>query len=217
VTFDTAGVAADTIAHLPPGLSLQISGGEAQFRIFDAEPVWDAAEDGRVVTGMNNGFRIEVRGSDGALEHVATLPHEPRPVTERDQRVVLDALSEAIAQQGLPPAAAQTILGQIQFAEAYPAFATVLAGPEGTLWVQRVRTGQELAGEDEAATFDPQDLGSNEWDVFDPEGRYLGEVAFPPRFQPLRTLDGKFYGIGRDELDVQSLKVFSIVRGVPGS
>jgi hypothetical protein len=186
-------------------------------RVFDAEPVWDASEDGRVVMGMNNAFRIEVRDAAGTLEHVVTLPFATRPVTERDRGVFLDLISEALDQQGLPTGTIEAFLGQFEFAENYPAFATVLSGPDRTLWVQRIRTGDELAGEDDDATFDPQDLGSNAWDVFDPEGRYLGVVEFPPRFQPVRTLHGRFYGVGRDELDIQTLDVYRVLRGAAGT
>jgi len=69
---------------------------------------------------------------------------------------------------------------------------------------------QKRVGED--GVFDPNALGSKEWKVFDPEGRYLGVVDFPPRFSPFRTLGDRFYGVALDELDVQSLKVFLVVR-----
>ena len=77
------------------------------------------------------------------------------------------------------------------------------------MWVQNYRSGSELAGEDE--TFDIQDLGSPEWGVFDAEGRYLGSVTFPGKFQPIRSMGDRFYGVARDEMDVQSLKVFRVV------
>jgi hypothetical protein len=48
-----------------------------------------------------------------------------------------------------------------------------------------------------------QDLGSSEFDVFDAEGRYLGMVAMPDRFTPLRFVGDAVYGVWQDELDVQ--------------
>ena len=56
-------------------------------------------------------------------------------------------------------------------------------------------------------------MGSTTWSVFDQEGRYLGDVTFPGKYQPIRAMGDKFYGIARDELDVQSLKVYRIVTG----
>jgi hypothetical protein len=53
-------------------------------------------------------------------------------------------------------------------------------------------------------SYNPQlDIGSRQWDVFDAEGRYLGVVSMPLRFQPVRFLGNNIYGIQRDELDVQ--------------
>lgn len=56
-------------------------------------------------------------------------------------------------------------------------FATLALGPPGSVWVQNVHSGNELAGEE--GTFDVQDLASTECGVFDNEGRYLGAVTFP--------------------------------------
>ena len=59
--------------------------------------------------------------------------------------------------------------------------------------------------------FDPQDLASPVWSVFDADGSYLGDVTFPAGFQPIRVKGHRFYGIDRDELDVQSVKVLRVV------
>jgi hypothetical protein len=55
-------------------------------------------------------------------------------------------------------------------------------------------------------------MGSNEWDVFDAEGRYLGVLAFPLRFQPIREVDGVIWGVERDEFDVQSVVGYRVLR-----
>ncbi len=197
----------DTLAVLPKGLSFQISGGQMQFRFFEAEPVWDASADGRLTSAVNSGYRIEIRGADGTLERVVTRPFEPRPVEESDQQVMLDGIRQLMNDQGVPPEAAQMVLGQAEFADFYPAFAQVLAGPNGTLWVQRLTTPQDMA---DSGTFDLQDFGSDDWDVFDPEGRYLGVMTMPERFTPLRVTDDAFWGVQRDEFDVQSVVRFRL-------
>jgi len=153
----TDGAVGDTLLVLPPGESFQMGGGTVRMRLFASEPVWDAGDDGRLVSGRNSEYRIEVRGPAGALRQVVSMPFELRPVTEHDQQVILDAVAEAAALQGTPPQVVDMLLQQMTFAEEYPAFASVLAGPQGSLWVQRVRTGTELGGE--SATFDVQDLG----------------------------------------------------------
>lgn len=211
VALDSEGTVTDTLLILPPGESLNLSGGGPSFRFFAPEPIWDAGPDGRIASGMNAEFRIEMRAPGGVLERVVVLPREARPVTERDRQVLLDAVREAAMDQGAPPQAVELMLSSATFADSYPFFASLLVGPEGTLWAQRVRTGNELTGGAEEATFDPQDLGSTVWDVFDAEGRYLGEVEFSGRFQPLRVHGDRIYGVGRDAMDLQSLAAFDVV------
>jgi len=211
VTLPLGGQAADTLAVLPPGQSVQFRGGQARIRQFDPEPIWDADPDGRLVSGMNSEWRFQVWRPDGTLERVITRPYERKPFTARDQQVFKDALAELMRQQGVPPQAVQGVLDQLQFAENYPAFVILALGPLGSVWVQHIRTGDELVGEE--GTFDIQDLGSTDWSVFDDRGHYLGVVTFPGKYQPLRAIGDRFYGIARDELDVQSLKVYRVVTG----
>ncbi len=210
-TLAQEGEAPDTLAVLPPGESLQISGGQARVRFFDPEPIWDADPDGRLLTAKNNTMRFEVWGADGSLQRVITLPFETKPVTERDQSVFLDAIADAARQQGAPQQAVEQFLQQASFADNYPAFVSLALGPLQSVWAQRFLSGDELAGEE--GTFNIQDLGSSTWDVFDAEGRYLGAVTFPGKYQPIRAMGDRFYGIARDELDVQSLKVYRIETG----
>lgn len=210
VALGSGGEVEDTLTVLPAGESMQIRGGNVQMRLFEPEPMWDVGPDGRIVTGRNHEFRFLVWGPEGELARVVTFPGERRRVTERDQEVILDAMHELLEQQGAPPQAVEMMMSRMEFAEHYPAFASLLAGPGGAIWTQRVRSGEELA--DAEGSFDPQDMGSNEWDVFDADGRYLGVVAFPARFQPLRVEGDRFWGVGRDELDVQSLVAYRLMR-----
>jgi hypothetical protein len=67
-------------------------------------------------------------------------------------------------------------------------------------------------------SYNPQlDFGSRTWDVFDAEGRYLGVVNMPLRFQPVRFLGNVIYGIQRDELDVQYVVKLQVVGSGPAA
>jgi hypothetical protein len=178
-----------------------MSGGQMQMTIFASEPVWDLAPDGRLFSGVNSEFRIRVHGADGTLERIIIHPVEQRTVTESDRDAIRTSMRKFMQEQGLPPQAAEPVLQAMQFADVYPAFATLLAGPEGQLWVQRVRTPESILAS--GSSFEASDIGSPEWDVFDVEGRYLGVVTLPDRFQPFLARDARLYGVWRDELDVQ--------------
>lgn len=209
VTLALPGQPTDTLAVLPPGTAVQIRDGQARITIFGAEPAWDANVEGRLVTGMSDDWRLYVWGSGGALERIITRPHQPRPLASRDQQSIRDGLREAYRAMGLSGPALETVLSQMEFAAQYPAFFTLALGPSGSVWAQHVRTATDLASAD--GTFDIQDLGSTTWSVFDAEGRYLGDITFPGKYQPLSAIGDRFYGIARDELDVQSLKVYRVV------
>ncbi len=211
LTLTAEGEEPDTVAVLPIGQSFQVTGGRARIRQFEPEPIWDADPDGRILTGMNDAWRFEVWAADGSLSRVITRPSERKPVTERDKQVFKDAIADLARQQGAPPQAVEALLQQMEFADYFPTFVTIALGPNGSVWVQNFRSGDELAGEGE--TFDVQDMGSTDWGVFDAEGRYLGIVTFPGRYQPIRAMGDRFYGVARDELDVQSLKVYRVITG----
>lgn len=202
VVRDASGASTDTLAELPAGESFQFGGGGPRLRFFAAEPVWTLTESGRLVAGRSTEYRLEVRSPDGRLERVITRPYTPQAVTEADRRVVLEGVREMLRAQGVPPQVAGPMLDAATFGESYPAYGAILAGPEESLWLQRNRTAAELteAGSD---GFDLMDLGSPVWDVFDRQGRYLGAVAFPEGFTPMRVRGERFYGMLRDELDVQ--------------
>lgn len=205
VTID--GGTPTTIATLPQGASFTMQGGAARFRFFDREPLWDAAEDGRLLSASNDRFRIEVRDAGGTLVQVVRKSFEPRPVTEADATRMLRAIREMMAQQGAPPAAVDQLLQGASFADHYPAMAQVLAGPRGSVWVQRIQTPDQIAGQDE---INLQDLGSDDWDIFDAEGRYLGVLHLPEKFTPLKIDGSAVWGVQRDELDVPSVVRFRL-------
>jgi hypothetical protein len=208
------GTFGDTVGMLPAGETITMTGGQPQIKMFSPEPIWDADPTGVLVTGRNNEFRLEERDASGAVKRIITKSAAPKPVTDRDKRVIRNAIRELAAKQapGAPPAALDAYVNSIQFADNFPLFASLAFGPGGSIWAQRVHSGEEIASGEEG-TFDAQDLGSTDWDVFDAEGRYLGVVTFPGRYQPVRVVGDRFYGVARDDLDVQTVKVYRVDMG----
>jgi hypothetical protein len=205
VVYDTTGAVVDTIALLPQGQTLA-GATEEQFSmvLFAPEPVWDLDETGDIYYAMNDAFRVLVNGPDGTLKRIITREIERKPVEESDQTAILRTMREQYVQFGLPPAQIETIMQAIGFADYYPAFGLIFLGPGETLWAQRIRSARDMAqdaGED--FEFDPQAIGSPEWEVFDAEGRYLGVVTLPENFTPVNVKGDLLYGVWRDELDVQ--------------
>jgi hypothetical protein len=217
VIRNTAGEMTDTILSVPSGGTFTITPGALpEWNFFSPEPVWALGEGRAYYFGINDDYRIGVHDETGDLITVITKPYEAQPVTNRDQQVFKDFFEGILQEQ---PGVNEQILGalmnNVHFYETYPAYGQFMSGPRGTLWVQLIQRISELTDE-EAENFNPLlNLGAAEWDVFDSDGRFLGQIAMPPRFQPLRFVDTDIYGIWRDDFDVQYVLKVGIV-GVPG-
>jgi hypothetical protein len=201
--------ATDTLMTLPVGEGFSMQGGLPQYHFFAPEPIWDVADDGSTVRGMNSVYRFEIRNPVGELTTIVMRDVAQQPVSETARRKVLEGVREMMIQAGAPPQAVEPILQQATFAESFPPAAQVLLEADGHLWVQR--TGQ-LAEVVEEEDFDMQDLGAPVWDVFDADGIYLGRLDLPGRFQPLRMIDGVLWGIDRDEFGAPSVVGMRVVR-----
>lgn len=216
VTLGTDGSVLDTIMQFPPGASLVLNAQGAQRTIFAPEPVWTLSDDLELFFGITTEYRISVFDPEGNLRRVVTKPVETPPVTERDKDMMWEVIEQQV-RDAVPPESFMQFMQQarqsITFAEYFPAFVSMSIGPNGSIWVQHLRPPAEVT-EEELETYDmTQDIGSRDWDVFDPTGRYLGVVTMPPRFTPRLILGGKIYGLWRDDLDVQYAVRLRIVEG----
>jgi hypothetical protein len=77
-----------------------------------------------------------------------------------------------------------------------PAYATGLKGDRsGNVWVPAF----------EIARGTP-----TRWSVFDPDGRYWGDLTTPARFRVLEIGDDYVLGVWRDDLDVEYLRKYEL-------
>lgn len=206
------GTIADTLMRFPSGRTFSFGGGSPEFNIYSPEPNWDLAGDGHLLFAINNDYRIEVRDSDGALQRVITKPFEQKPVTQADKDAVMDFFERAWADAGVPPNFVEQLRNAVHFGETFPAFANLIAGPDGSVWVQHIQPASELT-EEELETYNlMEDSGAPTWDVFDSDGRFLGAVEMPPRFTPRLFRGDMIYGVWRDELDVQYVTKLRVIR-----
>ena len=205
-----SGVVRDTLMELPIGRSFSFSGGQPNITLFESEPTWSVGPAGRLYFGNSANYRVEARNPEGELTQIVQRPTEPQPVRESDQQVFRDILEDLWSEQGVPPQGVQAMSQSVQFAENYPAYANLFGGPAGTLWVQKLQSPDQVQ---DMGTFDLQDMGSADWEVFGRDGRLLGTVTMPPRFQPLMFQEDAIYGILQDEMDVQYAARLAIQKG----
>jgi len=213
VSRNTDGSIRDTIMSMPAGKTFTSRGGAPEFHFFSAEPIWALARPSGVWFGVNDTYRIRLYDAEGELSRIITKPFERSAITEDDEEVVTQTVERLWGEAGLPPQAVARLKSAINFAEFFPAYLQILSGPAGTLWVQHLRVPRDLDDE-EKKNFNPLlSMGAPDWDIFDAQGRFLGVLSLPDRFQPLRFAENRVYGVWRDDLDVQYVLALRIMGG----
>jgi hypothetical protein len=168
-------------------------------------------EAGNLLFAINDDYRINVYASGGELMQIVTKPFTRKPVSDRDKDAMMGFIERAWKDAGVPAQMIDQLRSAIHFGESFPAFASVVAGPEGSIWVQHVKVASELS-EDEYESFNPiEDTGAADWDIFDSDGRFLGVLTMPSRFTPRVIRDDLIYGVWRDELDVQYVMKLKLI------
>jgi hypothetical protein len=207
VAIQPSGLMGDTLLRIPTGGMLQGPG----ITYFTPEPWWDITDSLTVVYGMNHEYRIGFYDRGGSLKRVVSKPSAPRPISERDIRAFFAYLDRAWLDAGVPPSRLSANHQRVSFAENLPVFSSFHTGYQGSLWVQPVQAPGELTDEEIELYNFLEDFGSRDWEVFDRDGRYLGVVTMPGRFNPRAFYGDKIYGVDRDQFDVQYVVRFRIV------
>lgn len=126
-----------------------------------------------------------------------------RTLTEEDVQSVLDRIMDQVPPSQRPRA--QQYLERLPVPDRFPAYGDLLVDDRGVLWV----------GEHYGAV-NPQirDLPDErrEWALFDPDGTPRGRVVTPPRVEVLDVRYGRVLAVHRDELGVETVRVYPVER-----
>jgi hypothetical protein len=151
----------------------------------------------RVYVGTADAPEVLVLGTDGRVERVLRWTAASVPVTPAD----IEAYTEASSQEFGPGQEERRErflirLKQTPFPKWKPAYAGLLAGPDGSIWVRGYT--------------EPDWSAPTDFEVFDSTGRWLGGVSMPSGYRPARILAGAVVGTWRDENDVQHVRVYRL-------
>lgn len=83
--------------------------------------------------------------------------------------------------------------------ERRPAYSGIAVGPDGHLWVEHHLRYRES--------------GPATWSVFDPEGRWLGDVRVPVNLDNVTVTADGLAGVWRDPADVERVRLYPVERG----
>ena len=193
-SFD--GTLVDTVAEGRDALRASVSRGTGMemevntFTVpFSPRSVAAGSPNGVVVTN-GAAYGIRVFGEDGSLRSIARLD-DSRPVRtdahlERYVRGYLPGRDERVIQDYIER------YRQSPLADSLPAYTDLLFAEGGEVWAQR---------------YGLPDESMLRWDIFAPDGAYLGRVNIPASFRIEEVSRGQALGVATDELGVERVQI----------
>lgn len=194
--LDTLGVVRGSERHL----HIEQSGGtitsiEISTPLFSRSQQLAVGPD-RVYAGSADSFEVEVYRPGHGLERLVRVVRPARPVTpavlEAKKREELEAAPDAERRRGV-----ERRFAELSPPEFLPAYSGFRLDDTGVLWVEEYRAPGEA---------EPR------WQLFDGEGRWLTTVVTPERLRVLEIGVDYLLGVWRDELDVEYLRLYGLVR-----
>jgi sugar lactone lactonase YvrE len=159
---------------------------------FQGFLTWRLSPAGTIWALITDQYRLFELNEEGDTLRTITRAHTPLPVTAADREKAREDLKWFTDQGG------QADWSKIPSTK--PRAHNFFFDDEGNLWVAVLSASGEVGWE---------------FDVFDPEGRYLGVVELPfrlPRGEAPIFREGLLYGITQDELEVQYVVVARVER-----
>lgn len=149
----------------------------------------------RFYVGHSDAYRIDVFAAGGRLMRSIRLRQPSEPVTRAHvDRYRRDYLA-GVGPEDRPRL--ERLLSLLPIPSTFPAHGRMLVDAEDNLWV---------------ATYPRPGEDRHAWNVFDPQGRWLGPVVTPGRFRVTAIGNGMVMGVRRDEQDVEQVLAYRLVR-----
>jgi len=197
VRFDATGTLVDTLG-LFPGRELVLvdEGGRGVMSTppFARNSV-GTIRSGRVVVGSQERFELQELAPDGTLLRVVRrLGAEEAAGPEELEAYIQGRLKTA------PPERHPSIrrsLEEMPTPETLPAYGAILGDEAGGLWVGEWTLYPDYP---------------SRWSVFGETGGWLGEVRVPQRFYPHHIGPDWILGVEQDELDVEYVVVYPLIK-----
>jgi len=197
---DPGAPAVDTLVTLP-GSDIFFSQSEGG-AVMGSPPLarWRSAlaVGASIVTGAGDGLAYEVRDRTGALERIVRVSGYDLS----GAGALIDSIIEAqtaMAPQSRAREMISRLLHGLPVPAERPGYSVLLADPDGNVWAAQHRGPIFL-------------FPANRWEVFSAEGRWLGTVRAPERFRVLRIERDALLGYFMDDLDVQHVRLYRILK-----
>ena len=170
---------------------------------------WTVHPSGRFLSGLSTDYRIELAGDDGFLRIERSYDPVAVSKTEHD-------FARGMVEQELRQVAPDWTWDGPPIPDYKPPFMALHAGRDGRLWVHLWTADSVVENQDH----DPNDPRSQpviprfrvRYDVFEPDGTYLGAVEAPDGFSGSPVVFGAdhVWSVARDELGIERLVRYRI-------
>lgn len=168
-----------------------------------------AAADQDVYVGRGDNFEYLTYRRGASLTRIVRWAAAPEPVTPEDRDRFETFRAAAIAES---PSGIRNDIpepGTFRYPDHRPAYASLLVDGDGHLWARAFPANAPgYANQAPPSPSNPPDL----WSVFDPEGRWLGQVSTPAGFVVKAIDSDRVVGIYNDSLDVEHVRVYELVK-----
>ncbi len=176
---------------------------------------WSVHPSGHLLTGLPSTYRIDLARDDGVLRIERAA--DPAPVGDEERAAHRERTIRAMRDTDPnwswngPP-----------IPDHKPFYQELLAGRDGRIWVRLETAGSPVENEDHHPE-NPYSMPVNwvepvRYDVFEPDGTYLGVVLPPDEFEPFPrpVFDGDYvWAVTEDELGVERVVRFRITIPLP--
>jgi len=152
---------------------------------------------GRLFVGLGTEAEIEVRGPDGRLIQLFRWGAERQAVGAEEMAEYREQLLTYYEDPN-QKRYWEGWLREVPFPEHLPIYSSLLVDRTGHLWAEQYRPFWDE---------------SRRWFVFNPDGIWLGTVETPQGFRVTEIGMDYVVGVGRDELDVEYVRVYDLVKG----
>ena len=157
--------------------------------------------------GFSEDYSIRVYDADWKLVRIVRRPWTPRPFTAHDRDAYVDGWMQIWSKAtGAEREVERNAMRGSAYPEFLPAYSDILTTEAGDLWVRE----PDLTGAPGCWCLDGLATIPSRWSVFDAGGRWLGEVAMPPRFIPREIGADYVLGESRDTDNVRRAVLYRL-------
>lgn len=171
---------------------------------------YDAA--GRLYLALPWTYRIDVLEPEGMIRSVRRA-FEPVPIDDDVVNDIRDAVVHVVDTLEMPeeyrPQQRTSVIDRVDrqlelpLPDIVPPLGALLVSADGSFWVERRDARPPEVSAVEAMWGFGFPATETSWDLYDPEGVYLGSVTLPPRFRAFAVQGRRVAGVWADELDVE--------------